>query len=103
MLMKRLNNDDLDNDTSIILRLGVSTVLVRRQNILTALHPNASCPQLMREINVYNRVCESISVLFWLVSHWISSSMTAVVSVIAYYLLFKLEVSCHSFVAKTKY
>jgi len=31
MLMKRLNNDDLDNDTSIILRLGVSTVLVRRQ------------------------------------------------------------------------
>ena len=79
ILMKRLNDDKIDNDTSIILRRGISTILVRRQNILTTLHANATkhCPQLMREVNVYNRVCESISVRFGLVSHWISSNMTA--------------------------
>lgn len=80
ILMKRLlSHHDADNNSSIILRWGISTVLVRRQNILTALHSDTlkHCPQLMRKLDAYNRVCESISVRFGLLSHWISPSMTA--------------------------
>jgi hypothetical protein len=80
ILMKRLlSHHNADNHTSIILRWGISTVLVCRQNILTALHSDTlkHSPQLMRKVDVYNRVCESISVRFGSASHWITPSMTA--------------------------
>ena len=80
ILMKRLlGHHNADNHTSIILRWGISTVLVCRQNILTALHSDTlkHSPQLMRKVDVYNRVCESISVRFGSASHWITPSMTA--------------------------
>ena len=79
LMRKTLEADSLDDGTSALLRRGTSKVLVRRQNILVTFNQDSmrTYPLLKRDVDDYNRLCDSMSVRFGLVSNWILPTMKA--------------------------
>ena len=79
LMRKTLEATSLDDGTPSLLRKGMSKVLVRRQNILANFNQDSmrTHPLLKRDIDDYNRLCDSMSVRFGSVSNWISPIMKA--------------------------
>lgn len=75
---KLLSNDDCDvtEPTVPLLLRAISHIMVRRQNILSSFHQDVvGSSVLIREIDGYKRVCDSMSVHFGSISNWIFPTM----------------------------
>ncbi|KAL3817086.1 hypothetical protein ACHAXA_009917 [Cyclostephanos tholiformis] len=79
LMRKALGAHSSHDGTPTILRVGLSKVLVRRQNVLAIFNRDSigNSPPFKGDIDDYNRLCDRMSVRFGSVSNWILPTMEA--------------------------